>query len=209
MKNKFEAAIFDMDGLLLDSERLALVAFDEALEEVGLEPDRNLFLKTIGTNAASCKEILRNGLEGKTDADEFGRLWFQIYNKKVSGSPIPLKDGVITLLDHVSKIGLPAAVATSTESSMAKKKLERSGILEYFEIIVGGERVKNGKPDPEIYLVAANDLAVNPKNCLGLEDSENGVKSAVSAGLTVIQIPDLAQPSKELKSLGHIILRKV
>lgn len=204
--NHFDAVLFDMDGLLLDSEQLALVAFNEALDFFGLESETKLFFKTIGTNALSCKIILREGLNKKTDPDKFGKLWSQKYTEKTLEAPIPLKKGALKLLKYINKIGLTSAVATSTESVMAAKKLESSGILDYFEIIVGGERVKRGKPDPEIFLLAAKELSANPKNCLGLEDSENGVKSAVSAGLTVIQIPDLVQPSDTLKKLGHIIL---
>lgn len=207
--NHFDAIIFDMDGLLLDSEQIALVAFNEALDISGLESETKLFFKTIGTNAQSCKNILREGLRGKTDPDKFGRLWFEKYTEKTLETTIPLKKGVVELLEHINKMGLTSAVATSTETGMATKKLERSGILDYFKIIVGGERVKKGKPNPEIYLLAAKELSVNPKNCLGLEDSENGVKSAVSAGLTVIQVPDIVKPSDELRELGHIILKNL
>lgn len=207
--NNFEAIIFDMDGLLLDSEEIALVAFNETLDYFGLESQTELFFKLIGTNALSCRKILREELRGKTDSDKFGKLWDKMYMEKTLEAPIPLKKGVLELLDYINNIGLISAVATSTKTEEAIKKLKSAGILDYFKVVVGGERVKEGKPNPEIYLLAAKELSVNPKNCLGLEDSENGVKSAFSAGLTVIQIPDLVQPSDELKKLGHIILESL
>jgi len=89
---------------------------------------------------------------------------------------------------------------------MAQEKLKNSGLLEYFQLVIGGEQVKKGKPNPDIYLHVADRLSVNPQYCLALEDSENGVKSAVSANMRVIQIPDMVQPSDELKQLGHTVL---
>ena len=98
------------------------------------------------------------------------------------------------------------AVATSTRTEWAKVKLSDSGILHYFDKIIGGEQVSNSKPDPEIYLRAASELSSEPSKSLALEDSPNGVKSAVAAGLTVIQISDLVQPDENLLKMGHIVL---
>mgnify|MGYP000072935976 CR=1 FL=1 len=98
------------------------------------------------------------------------------------------------------------AVATSTRTDRAKVKLSDSGILDYFDIIIGGDQVSNSKPDPEIYLKAASELSSEPSKCLAFEDSPNGVKSAVAAGLTVIQVPDLVQPDEDLLKMGHIVL---
>jgi len=89
---------------------------------------------------------------------------------------------------------------------MTKKRLKHAGLLEYFDLIIGGDQVEKGKPHPDIYLLVTENLLVNPQRCLALEDSENGVKSAVSTQMSVIQIPDMMQPSEELKQLGHTIL---
>ena len=202
----FDAVVFDMDGLLLDSERIAFIAFNEALTSIGLKDEKELFLKTVGTNASSCKRILREGLSGKADPDHFGKVWFERYLKKTNIEPIPLKDGVIELILHLKNIGMPAAVATSTETNFAIKKLENSGIIEFFNLVIGGDKVQYSKPNPEIYLKAIKELSSVPVKTLGLEDSENGVRSAVSAGLTVVQIPDMVPPNKSFRELGHIVL---
>ncbi len=204
--NRFEAIIFDMDGLLLDSERISMVAFNETLEYFGLGNEPELFLKTIGTNAQSCRMILKKGLENKVDSDKFGKAWFEKYIEKTTSAPVPLKNGAKELLIYIRNMGIPVAVATSTGTNLAKKKLENAGISKYFNVVIGGDQVQKGKPDPEIYLKVADSLSVNPEKCLGLEDSENGVKSALAAGLTVIQIPDMVQPDKDFKSLGHTVL---
>jgi beta-phosphoglucomutase-like phosphatase (HAD superfamily) len=98
------------------------------------------------------------------------------------------------------------AVATSTRTKRATEKLGDAGLLDYFKIVIGGDQVEQGKPDPEIYLKAASALSSAPSRCLALEDSANGVKAAVAAGMTVVQIPDLVPPSDELLQLGHIVL---
>jgi len=144
-----------------------------------------------------------------SDAVNFTIFWKACrarYHEAITTRGIPLKDGVLEFLRYIRSLQLPMAVATSTQTDIAKTKLRDTGILDYFQIVVGGEQVRHSKPHPDIYLKAAAELAVNARNCLALEDSENGVKSASAAGLTVIQIPDLVQPSTALKQNGHIIL---
>ena len=204
--HNFEAVIFDMDGLLLDSEKISFSTFKEALKVFNIEKKSDLFYTMIGKDAISCKNILKESLSDKVDHDEFGKVWSDLYKKETTLKPIPVKDGAIALLNHLKDLKVTIAVATSTDTNMAKEKLKNAGLLEYFTMVVGGDQIKRGKPNPDIYLHVANKLSVNPKKCLALEDSENGVKSAASAGMTVIQIPDIIQPSNGLKQLGHIIL---
>jgi HAD superfamily hydrolase (TIGR01509 family) len=209
MLKRFAAVIFDMDGLLLDSERIAQAAFNEACRELELGDQTPLFLRCVGTNQASGKQILKAGLNGKADPLQFERVWDQQYFAATHGKPIPLKDGVVDILDHLAKLNVVTAVATSTSSARATKKLREAGILNRFSLLVGGDQVEHGKPHPEIYRRAARMLAVAPEQCLALEDSENGVRSALGAGMTVIQIPDLVDPSPQLRALGHIILNNL
>jgi HAD superfamily hydrolase (TIGR01509 family) len=205
MRN-FSAVIFDMDGLLLDTERLAFDAFQTICSRFGLGDLSELFKQCIGTNDELGKAILKNGLEGIADFKEFGLAWMREYKRVTTEQPIPLKHGVEKLLSHIESIEVPMAVATSTQTKRAKEKLGVTGLLDYFEIVIGGDQVERGKPDPDIYLKAASVLSADPSKCLALEDSTNGVKAAVAAGMTVVQIPDLVQPSEELLQLGHIVL---
>ena len=204
--NSFDAVIFDMDGLLLDSERIALDTFLDTCRHFGLGDETDLFIHLIGTSAQQGKVLLKEGLDGKTEYDVFGRDWNTRYSEATASNPIPLKDGVMELLDHIRSFGLPMAVATSTDTIRAKEKLRDANILDFFDLIVGGDEVVRSKPAPDIYLKAAESLGVNPMKCLALEDSENGVRSAFQAGLTVIQIPDLVEPSQYMRQLGHVIL---
>lgn len=206
---RFDAVIFDMDGLLLDSERIALAAFVEACEHFDLGEQKDLFMRCVGTNATLGEAVLRQGLHGKADHLEFGRVWDARYAEAISSGPIPLKPGVLEFLDELREAGIPRAVATSTASARAREKLQRAGVLAKFDAIVGGDQVRESKPHPEIYMAAAAALGVKPEKCLALEDSENGVRSALGASMTVVQIPDLVEPSPELCRLGHLILRSV
>ena len=124
----------------------------------------------------------------------------------MSDAVIPLKSGAEELLQDLKRGGIPMAVATSTPNPRATHMLRNSGMLQAFDVVVAGDQVQRGKPLPDIYLRAAELLGVPPERCLALEDSENGVRSALAAGMTVIQVPDLVEPSDAVRDLGHTIL---
>jgi HAD superfamily hydrolase (TIGR01509 family) len=203
---QFEAIIFDMDGLLLDTERIALSAFLETCDQLGICAQRDLFVRCIGTNPSLGREVLKQGLQGQVDHLLFEQVWDSKYADRTSNGPIPLKEGAAELLAEVSSLQIRTAVATSTQTGRAREKLKKGGLLERFQAVVGGDQVQNSKPAPDIYLKAAEVLNARPSACLALEDSENGVRAAVGAGMTVVQIPDLVQPSDYLLTLGHIVL---
>jgi len=204
--NNFKAIIFDMDGLLLDSEKISFDTFNETLKLFNLEKENKLFYQMIGKDEKSWKNLLKENLSGKTDPNKFAKVWSDLYKKETTSKPIPIKDGAVALLNHLKDLKLITAIATSTKTNTAKEKLKNARLLEYFQLVIGGDQVKKGKPNPDIYLHVADKLSVNPQQCLALEDSENGVKSAISANMRVIQIPDMVQPSNELKQLGHTVL---
>ncbi len=207
--NNFEAIIFDMDGLLLDSEKIGLIAFQETCQQFELGDKTDLYIQCIGTNSESTKKILSSGLGDEVDFVHFWSICREKYHAETKTKAIPLKEGVKGLLRHLQSLQLPAAIATSTHTEFALLKLNNAGIADFFDIVVGGEQVNKSKPFPDIYLKTVKQMKTNAHKCLALEDSENGVKSALAAGMTVIQIPDLIKPSAPVKTSRHIILNSL
>ncbi|MGR5209185.1 HAD family hydrolase [Vibrio rotiferianus] len=200
----YQAAIFDMDGLLLDTERVCMHIFKQACEVQNLPFHEDVYLSIIGRNAAGIEVIFRKAYG--EDLDRLHKEWRSRYNAVVQHQAIPVKQGVIELLEWLKKNSIPTAVATSTANEVAKKKLELAGLSKYFDNLTTGCEVTHGKPDPEIYLLAASRLNVEPTKCLAFEDSNNGVRSAVSAKMITFQIPDLVEPCEEVRGFGHSIL---
>ncbi|MFT6437767.1 MAG: HAD superfamily hydrolase (TIGR01509 family) [Candidatus Azotimanducaceae bacterium] len=203
---KFEAIVFDMDGLLLDSERIVLEAFLRVCDHFDLGDQTELLKQCIGTNRNYTRTRMTEVFGPDIDFGEFQKRWTRKHEEIVGDNAMPLMDGALELLEHIRILNIPVAVATSTRYEHALDRLEKAGLLEYFEFVVGGDQVKNSKPDPEIYLAATQKLGSNPLKSLAFEDSENGVRAALGAGLTVIQVPDLVVPSTEVIALGHTIL---
>jgi HAD superfamily hydrolase (TIGR01509 family) len=206
---KYKAVIFDMDGLLLDTERIAMAAFVEACRECHFEPDVNVYKRCIGTTSHMTREILTSGYGSEFPFDIISPLWRKRYLEEVLTKPVPLKTGVLKLLRQLEKQKVKKAVVTSTERELALTKLTNAEIGHFFQFILGRDEVSQGKPNPEIYLTACRKLDEDPSDCLALEDSENGVLAAFNAGLTVIQVPDLVEPSAKIRALGHRIVNSL
>lgn len=200
---KIQAAIFDMDGLLLDTERVCMRVFKQACVSVNLPFYEDVYLSIIGRNAAGIEKIFRAAYGD--DLDKLHNEWRRNYDAIVKHQPIPVKEGVVELLEWLKEQQIPTAVATSTHRDVAEVKLRLAGLDKYFDSLTCGCEVSVGKPDPEIYLLAADRLNVEAEHCIAFEDSNNGVKSAVAANMTTYQIPDLLEPSEEVKALGHSI----
>jgi len=201
----YQAAIFDMDGLLLDTERVCQHAFQDACRHLSLPILNDTYLKIIGTNAQSIKRILTTGYGEDLDYDSLRAEWLKRYHGVVEHQAIPVKEGVINLLDWLKAQKIPLVVATSSDKKLALTKLKLSGLADYFEQISSGCEVTHSKPHPEIFLLAAKRLRVEPQKCLAFEDSSNGVRSAMTAGMQVFQVPDLVEPCAQIVSLGHSI----
>lgn len=198
-----DAALFDLDGLLIDSERLSLQSFRETCVAFALGEQMPLFLKVIGSNEAALMAILENAIGQQVDLHRFRGEWKQRYQELIADGHVLLKPGVEELLAWLADKDISMAVATSSAAPIAALKLTRTGIIKRFDYIVGGDMVRNSKPHPEIFIAAARAINADTNRTLVFEDSSNGVKAGVAAGCTVFQIPDLVQPSVELLKLGH------
>jgi HAD superfamily hydrolase (TIGR01509 family) len=206
MLNNVSAIIFDMDGLLLDSETIALDTFVDSCKKLGFDlDDMEPYYRCIGTNWATTREILMQGYGQDFPLDAISDIWGKQYHRETLTKPVPMKEGALKLLQYLEQVGVKKAIVTSTRKKNALIKLTNAQILDFFAFVLGGDEITNGKPNPEMYLTATKKLNVAPDKCLAIEDSDNGVLAAFNAGLMVIQVPDLKQPSDEVKTLGHTI----
>lgn len=195
-----------MDGLLLDTERLCMEAFFEACRQHDVAPRREVYLKCIGTRGEMTRQILAEGHGDDFPIDAVTETWWALYGDHVLHRPVDRKPGAVELLEHLRAARVPLALATSSRTATAARKLALSGLDEFFEHVVGGDQVTNGKPHPEPYLTAASRLGVDTANCWAVEDSEHGVRAALAAGCFVVQVPDLVAPSEALLELGHEVV---
>ncbi|WP_063669295.1 HAD family hydrolase [Aliivibrio fischeri] len=202
----FKAAIFDMDGLLLDTERVCMSVFQQACEAENVPFLEDVYLSGIGCNAKRIEELFRAGYGPDIDYPALNKAWRIRYFAIVQNQAIPVKEGVIELLEWLKANKIPMAVATSTQNDIAIKKLALAGLDGYFDVLATGCEVENSKPHPEIYFLAAERLGIAPETCLAFEDSNNGTRAAVAATMITYQIPDLVQPSQDVIELGHRIL---
>jgi HAD superfamily hydrolase (TIGR01509 family) len=189
---------------MIDSERAVLAQWRIAAAEHGLHFDDELLISMVGLHDKLCRELLAKRFPGMALDGVFART-DALYAAEVERG-LPLKTGIEPLLDWLQEIGMPRAVATSTKRTRAEQKLNQTGLRRYFDIVVTGDDIEHPKPAPDIYLKAAGLLAVDPADCLVLEDSEPGVRAALAAGMTPVQIPDLKMPSDELRAFGHRIV---
>lgn len=202
-----EAYIFDMDGLLIDTERICWECFRKACSEFSYEPDFEIYKKCIGRKPEEGNLILKQGFDPFIPFDNVHSKWNEFYRNYVDNEIIPLKPGVRFVLNLLYRNDTRLAVATSTNRESALRKLTRTGLIDFFDLVVSGDQIEHSKPDPEIYLTVAKQLNVKPEKCVAFEDSDSGVRSAFSAGMRTIQIIDLIYPAKEVRKLKHTIIK--
>ncbi|MBX9297836.1 HAD family phosphatase [Chromobacterium vaccinii] len=194
MNRSFDALLFDMDGLMLDTETLSCVATRRAGAELGIQIDDAMLMGMVGLSEARCTRYIAEYLANEELAAQLQQTSRAGYRRMLEHEEIPLKPGIVELLDWAGNQGIPRAVATSTRRAVADVKLARSGLARYFRHTIAGDEVARTKPEPDIYLAAAALLGAAPERCIVLEDSPYGMQAGVAAGSRVILVPDLIEP---------------
>lgn len=202
---QISAVIFDMDGLMFDSERVGRAAWRQAGEEFGYTIGDEHYQQVSGRTVADATEVFRGIFGEDFPFQEIRRRRVQIARDYFEQHGVPIKPGLLELLDYLDARALPRAVATSTDYAPAMEKLTRTALAKRMHAIVTGDQVARGKPAPDIFFAAAKQLNADPPCCLVLEDSEAGIRAAHSAGMIPVMVPDLKQPSEEVRRLAVLV----
>ncbi len=193
---KFQAAIFDMDGLLLDSERVYGAAWADTAREMDIPLTLDMIHATIGMNAKVSERYLKGCLGEDFDFHTFHEAARHLTYRRLEEEGIPLKPYAAEILQELTAAGWRLALATSTREHVARGMLEAKGLIGYFHALCFGSQVERSKPYPDIFLLAAQRLEVEPSTCVVLEDSPNGIAAAHAAGMASLWIPDQVLPDE-------------
>ena len=189
----FDAVIFDLDGTLIDTERLAIAAGLLAFKRLGYPVEPTFLHGLVGLDTVTGAGLIRARFP-ELDTAALDRHWVEESDAMMAGSGLLLKPGATALLDLIA---LPRAIATSSGRARAAKKLKLAGLAARFDLVITLDDVTAAKPDPAPYLLTAARLGVDPARCLVFEDSETGAQSAHRAGMRVVQVPDILPTSGE------------
>lgn len=202
----FSAAIFDLDGLLIDSERAFMEAWIAGARSVGVPLTAEQYAGVIGLADPESYQALAALLGG---AAVFAAVQAEVerrWAERADPAEFALKAGARELLARLRAAGVPCAVASSTGAADVRARLARTGLLGHFDALAGGDEVSRGKPDPAVYRLALQRLGALPAACLAFEDSAHGASAALDAGLQVVLVPDLRAPPPELAARSLRVL---
>lgn len=194
--------VFDMDGLMFDTERLSVRAWSFAGAQAGYRITEELVARTIGLDLSISRRIFKECLGEELDFDALRKIKIGYSKDAIEKYGMPLKPGLRELLRYLKNNGYKAAVASSTEAARVAYYFEKAGITGFFDGVVCGDAVQNGKPAPDIYLRAGELLGLPPAECLALEDSPAGIVSAHGAGMKPVFIPDLVASDETAEKIA-------
>lgn len=202
-----KAVIFDMDGVIFDSERVICDLWLEIAKENDIPGIEELMLKCIGLNDKATDDLFTNTYGDRFPYAEFKKQISVEYHSRYDGGRLPMKPGVKELLSFLKANNVKTALASSTKVETVTNQLRDAKILDYFDVVIGGDMVKNSKPNPEIFLKAAEKLGIDPKEAYIIEDSFNGIKAAHEANAFPVMVPDMLEPNEEISALCHRIFK--
>ncbi len=197
-----------MDGLVFDTERVFMEQLAVVMKERGYILTQDIYKQTLGTTGSKLENIMYSYYGEDYPFKECGHIAQERVCMVAETTGLTIKPQIKELLVMLKDKNIPCTIASSTNSAIVAKYLEHAGLDEYFSKITGGEMVKYSKPEPDIFLMACEKLKTAPHKALVLEDSENGVKAAVTAGIPVICIPDLKEPAEDILNLAAAVVRR-
>ncbi len=204
---KYKAVVFDMDGVIFDSEIKVIECWEEIAKKYGIANIEDTARKCLGINAVVTKEIFLETYGRDFPYDEYKKEMSALFHRRYDEGRLPLKSGIRELLQYLKEEGYKIGIASSTRYAVVQQEIKDAGLLSYFDHITGGDMLKKSKPEPDIYLMACEHLDVEAKEAVAIEDSYNGIRSAYRAGMVPIMVPDLVEPDEEMKKLAKYICK--
>ena len=205
MLKDIDAVVFDMDGVIFDSERGCLNVWLELAEKNNLKDMKNVFIECIGTTVVKTREILKSAYGEDFDVDYFQSEASRMFHEKYDDGRLPVLAGAREILPYLKEAGYKVGLASSTRNATVHQQLTDAGLIKYFDNITCGDMLKVSKPEPDIYLLACKNLGVAPSRAIAIEDSFNGIRSAFRAGMKPVMVPDMIPADDEMKELSYKI----
>ena len=202
-----KAIVFDMDGVLFDTEMVCLEGWKQVAENNNLPNMEQVFTRCIGLNNNDCQAVLRDAYGEDFDYGTFRKQASVEFWNYIETKGLPEKPFMHELLEWLKASDYKVGLASSTRRESVLNCLKNAGILEYFEVIISGDMVEHSKPEPDIYLLACAELGVEPGEAYAIEDSFNGIRSAYDAGMKPIMVPDMLAPDEEMREKSVVILK--
>ncbi len=201
IKRGMNTVIFDMDGVLFNTERLITDCWYKTAKEWGIKEIDKAISQCMGLNENDTKKIFYEIYGQNFPVEKFKKVTSDLFYDEIEKNGVPVMKGVYEILDYLKEKGYKIGIASSTKEKSVRRHLENAKILNYFEVIVTGDMVEHSKPHPEIYLLAVEKLKSEKEKTVAVEDSFHGITSAYRAGIKPIMIPDMVQPTEEIKKM--------
>ncbi len=204
--DKTNAVIFDMDGVIFDSERLVLECWEAIGKKYNLEGMREAFLPCIGTNSERTKEIVLEYYGSDFPYEQFKKESSKYFHEVVERNGLPVKKGVREILCFLREKEVMLGLASSTRLAVVTQELAQAGLYDYFQVVMGGDQLKKSKPEPDIYLMTCEKMRITPEIVYAVEDSYNGIRAAYGAGMKPIMVPDMLPATDEMREKSIAVL---
>lgn len=205
-KKTYEAVVFDMDGVIFDSERAVMDCWIELANKYHIENIEKPYFACIGTTMKKTREIMLETYGADFPYDTYAKEASFLYHEKYDGGRLPMKPGVVELLSYLKKENKKIALASSTRKQTVINQLRDADLLDFFDAVICGDMVERSKPAPDIFLKACEKLRVKPEKTYGIEDSYNGIRAARAGKLRPIMVPDLLPGNEEMEEISEAIL---
>ena len=207
--SEVKAVLFDMDGVIFDSERIIIELWEDFGEKNNMPHMHDVTIRCVGLNDKATEEVFKEVYGDDYDYRRFQKIISKQYHEMADGGKLPMMIGVREILDYLKDNGYKIALASSTRTEVVTNQLKAANIYGYFDKVVCGDTVTHSKPHPEIFLKAADQLGVDITKVYIIEDSFNGIRAAHAAGAMPIMVPDMIEPDDEMREKAYKILNNL